>query len=197
MGGLTVLGRDRVPKSGPVILAPVHMSVIDPPLVGAVSPRPVTFMAKEELFRIAGLGPLIRSLGAFPVRRGENDSSAFRFALKCLEDGGALLVFPEGSRNDGQTMLTLQVGTGLLARKSGAAVVPVGISGTQRMLPKGAKTPRRSPLVVVFGEPFTYAEVAKSPVDRENRRTFLEELARRIADACAEAGHSIKTAATG
>lgn len=196
MGGLTVIGRERVPKHGAMILAPVHMSALDPPLVGAVSPRPVTFMAKEELFKIPGLGFLIRTLGAFPVRRGENDSSAVRFALQSLAEGGTLLVFPEGSRNNGQTMLPIQVGAGLLARKSGAAVVPIGISGTEVMLPKGATRPRRAHLTLAFGEPFTYADVAKSSEDRENRRAFSRELASRIVAACAEAGHTIKTGET-
>src|SRR5262249_45744728 len=90
-------GSERVPRTGPVMLVSTHSGVLDPPMVGGLTPRPVTYMAKEELFRIPLFGALIRRLNARPVRREGGDPAALRMALRVLEDGGALLVFPEGT----------------------------------------------------------------------------------------------------
>ncbi len=179
---------------GPVLVAPVHMSMLDPPLLGCTSPRALRFMAKEELFRPPGLSHLIRSLGAFPVRRGENDTAAIRLALERLSLGEAVLVFPEGTRNDGRTMLPIQVGLAMLAKRTGATILPVGIAGTEKVLPKGASRPRRARVTVAYGHPFRYEDVAEGLTEREARKAFAAELGRRIQAACVEAGHPIAPA---
>ncbi|MCW5937163.1 MAG: 1-acyl-sn-glycerol-3-phosphate acyltransferase [Fimbriimonadaceae bacterium] len=195
-GGIERIGLENVPLEGPTLIAPVHMSFLDPPVIGSLCPRRLRFMAKEELFRPALLNVLIRSLGAFPVRRGHNDSTAVKNALAMLADKQAVLVFPEGARNDGETMLPIQIGLAMMAKRSGAKVVPVGLQGTQKMLPKGAKGPRRTRVTIAFGKPFTYAEVTEGLPDREARARFVEVLGARIAEACALAGNPIKSASS-
>jgi 1-acyl-sn-glycerol-3-phosphate acyltransferase len=96
--GLEATGRELVPATGPVLIVSNHVSVLDPPLVGGSVPRPVFFLAKEELFRIPLFGRLIRALNARPVRRDGSDMRALKAALGLLREGRALLVFPEGTR---------------------------------------------------------------------------------------------------
>ena len=194
-GGLRIVGRENVPKEGPVILAPIHVSFFDPPVVSCASPRAVSFMAKEELFKPPVFGPLIRSLGAFPVKRGGVDKSSIRLAIARLQAGGTLIMFPEGTRGDGKTMSPLQAGVAILAKRSGAAVVPVGVCGSHRMMPKGAKLPRFSRLKVSFGKPFTWEDVATTGSPHKDRALFAEELAKRIARECGVAGLEVRTAA--
>lgn len=192
LGGLRVVGSERVPMSGPLLVAPIHLSHIDPPLVSCASPRIVRFMAKEELFRPFLLGPLIRSLGAFPVRRGEGDTGAIRTAVEILRSGEALLVFPEGTRGDGRILGEVQPGIAMLAKRSGANVLPVGLCGTERVLPRGASRPRRARMTVVFGEPFRLDDLAEE--ERDARRLFAGEIARRVVAASREAGLDVRTA---
>src|SRR3990172_5544401 len=102
--GLRVLGKARVPATGPLILAANHVSYLDPILVAIAFPRPVHFMAKAELFRSRPVGWLLRGGQVFPVNRGRGDREAFRASLEILCRVGVLLVFPEGTRGDGTAL---------------------------------------------------------------------------------------------
>jgi 1-acyl-sn-glycerol-3-phosphate acyltransferase len=192
-GGLKIIGQENIPLEGPVILAPNHVSFFDPPVVSCGSPRCVAFLAKEELFRPPVFGPLIRSLNAFPVKRGAGDTSAVRLALEKLGEGHCLIMFPEGTRGDGKTLGPMQSGVALMAKKSGALVVPVGVYGTHKILPKGRKLPGFSRLRVAYGRPFTYADASSSEDDKLNRRLFSERLEREIVEQCRTAGLELKT----
>jgi 1-acyl-sn-glycerol-3-phosphate acyltransferase len=180
-GGIKVLHGDRVPMSGAVIIAANHTSFADPPVVACATGRRMNFMAKSELFKPPVFGPLIRKVGAFPVHRGEADTEAIRKTLSLLADGEAILVFPEGGRGDGKTLQPANKGVTLLARKSGAAVLPVGIVGAQKWLPHGAKFPKRQRITVNFGKPFTYSQASEEG-------DFGKVLMMRIVDLIAEAG---------
>jgi 1-acyl-sn-glycerol-3-phosphate acyltransferase len=149
-------GAHHVPRQGPVLLVANHSSVLDPPLVGGMTPRPVTFMAKAELFRIPLFGRFIRGLNAYPVRREGGDPSALRLALRILENGGTLLVFPEGTRGEEGTLRPGKPGAGMLAAMSGAAVVPVYIRGSGQAWPRGLKLPRPAKVTVTFGPPLRF-----------------------------------------
>jgi 1-acyl-sn-glycerol-3-phosphate acyltransferase len=154
---LEVVGPGLVPATGPVLLVSNHVSVLDPPFVGGAAPRPLYFMAKEELFRIPLFGRLIRALNARPVRRDGSDTRALKAALAQLEEGHALLVFPEGTRGEeGQPLREGKAGVGMLAVLSGAPVVPVYVSGTGAALPRGRSLPRPSRVRVTFGPPLTF-----------------------------------------
>ncbi len=149
-------GRHHVPREGPVLLVANHASVLDPPLVGCVTTRKVSFMAKAELFAIPLFGRLIRALNATPVRRDGGDPAALRTALRLLGEGRALLVFPEGTRGPEDVLRPAKAGAGMLATLSGAAVVPVYISGSWRAWPRGARLPRRVKIRVAFGPPLRF-----------------------------------------
>jgi 1-acyl-sn-glycerol-3-phosphate acyltransferase len=155
---LSVVGADRVPREGQLLLASNHLSVLDPALIGSVMPRQLDYMAKTELFQIPGFGALIRRLNAHPVDRSGSDSAALRLALRLLGDGRAVLVFPEGTRGVEGALQPARAGAGMLAALSGAPVMPVYIQGTGRALPKGAALPRPARVTVAFGEPIRFAK---------------------------------------
>ena len=150
----------HVPATGPVLLVSNHSSVLDPPFVAGVAPRQLSFLAKAELFAIPGLGRLIRALNARPVRREGADAAALRAALRVLEGGGALLVFPEGTRGDEGTLREPKPGAALLAVLSGAPVVPVVVRGSGRAWPRGRWLPRPAKVVVTFGPPLRFERPA-------------------------------------
>ena len=128
-----VEGLAHVPSSGGLLVAANHGSFWDPPVLGVVLPRELRFMASAALFRVPLFGALIRSLGAFPLRKGTADLSGLRAAESALARGDALLVFPEGGRmKDGRLHPPLP-GLGLLAARTRAPILPVYVSGTNRI----------------------------------------------------------------
>jgi len=185
-GGLTILGLENVPLEGPLIVAPNHVSELDPPAIACTIPRKIAFMSKEELFRNRLLGGLIRSLNAFPVRRGEGDTEAIRKTLAKLAEGEAVLVFPEGTRGDGVTMGPITRGVGMLAKRSGAPVLPVGIAGTHRKFPRGKSVPGWGRTTVAFGKPLRFEDYG--------RETFADALAEAVRQQCGYAGLELKAA---
>jgi len=161
---LEVVDPGLVPATGPVLIVSNHVSVLDPPLVGGAAPRPLFFMAKEELFRVPLFGRLIRSLNARPVRRDGSDMRALKASLALLEEGRALLVFPEGTRGEeGQPPREFKAGVGMLAVMSGAPVVPVYVSGSGAALPRGRALPRLARVRVTFGPPLTFKMAGTMP----------------------------------
>lgn len=148
-----VRGQQHIPPSGPVLIAPVHRSNLDFAFTLFISPRKVFFMAKDSLFEVPVLGSALIQLGAFPVTRGSADREALRSAEEVLNAGHALILFPEGTRKFGPHVEPLHDGAMFIAARTGATVVPVGISGTDRALPDGARFPRPVTVRVVVGEP--------------------------------------------
>jgi 1-acyl-sn-glycerol-3-phosphate acyltransferase len=177
---LEVKGREHVPPSGPVVLVCNHVSLLDPPLVGGASPRELYFMAKDELFSIPLFGRLIAALHARPVRRDGSDSRALKAALRLLGEGRALLVFPEGTRGVEGRLGEGKPGAGMLAVMSGAAVVPVHISGSGRALPPGRTIPRPAKVRIRFGPPLHF-KPARSEDRKEEYREATREIMRAIA----------------
>jgi 1-acyl-sn-glycerol-3-phosphate acyltransferase len=125
-------GRKNIPKKGPVILAANHRSFLDPFVVGCLIRRPVYFVAKKELFGKRWQGWILNGLGAFPIRRGESDEESMATARGVLERGGALVIFPEGTRHRKGPLGRPKRGVGRLALETGAPVVPVAILGSER-----------------------------------------------------------------
>ena len=151
--GLRSRGAEHVPPTGPVLLVANHASFLDPPLVGSASPRPLRFMAKAELFSVPLFGGLIRRLNAHPLRREGGDAGALRAALRVLKNGGALLVFPEGTRGKEGILGPAKPGAGMLAVLGGAPVIPVYVNGSGRAWPRGRRFPRPAKVTVTFGPP--------------------------------------------
>jgi 1-acyl-sn-glycerol-3-phosphate acyltransferase len=151
-GRYEIVGVEHVPAEGPLIVVANHLNNADPPLLGAAIPRRIRFMAKQELFETKA-GVFYRWFGAFPVRRFEADLAALRQAQGTLKEGGVLGMFPEGHRSHGDGMGPPHPGTALIALRTGAPLLPVGITGTEAI-----RTPMvllRNPRIrVVIGEPF-------------------------------------------
>lgn len=177
---LEVRGQEHVPPTGPVLLASNHVSVLDPPLVGGASPRVLHFMAKEELFRIPLFGRLITALNARPVRRDGSDGRALKTALRLLGEGRALLVFPEGTRGVEGRLASGKPGAGMLAVMSGAAVVPVHVSGSGRALPPGRMIPRPAKVRIRFGPPLHF-KAGREEERKQRYREATTEIMRAIA----------------
>jgi 1-acyl-sn-glycerol-3-phosphate acyltransferase len=178
--GLRGRGAEHVPAGGPVLLVANHTSNLDSPIVGGACPRQLNFLAKAELFEIPLFGRFIRRLGARPLRREGPDAGALRTALRVLREGGALLVFPEGTRGEEGILRPAKPGAGMLAVLSGAPVVPVYISGSGRALPRGRKFPRPARVTVTFGPP-----LAVAPDGGRRRRDDYEAVSREMMAAIA------------
>ena len=148
-----VFGIRNVPRTGGVLIVSNHQSLLDPPLLGARLPRPMSYMAKSELFKHRAFAWLIRSLGAFPVRQGAGDVRAIRETVQRLQEGRMLNMFPEGSRTETGEIMPLEAGAALVVRKAGVPIVPAAIDGSFDAWPKGRKVFRRHPIRVVFGPP--------------------------------------------
>lgn len=150
-----VSGVENIPLEGPVLIAPIHRSNVDFVFTLFISPRKVFFMAKDSLFRIPLLGQLLLHLGAFPVKRGAADRESTALAEQVLRAGHALVLFPEGGRKDGDDVEPLHDGAMFVAARTGAPVVPVGIGGSDRAMPKGARFPRPARVRIVVGRAIT------------------------------------------
>jgi 1-acyl-sn-glycerol-3-phosphate acyltransferase len=161
---IRVIGEDRVPSEGPVIICSNHISELDPPLVAISVKREMAFFAKSELFRIPVLGFLISRLNAFPVERGKGDRAALKKSVEVLKEGNMLLIFPEGSRNRSGTLKELQQGAGFMAVKSGAKVVPAAIKGNYD---------RKKGVTIVFGKPIDTAALV---AEGRNRKEITERI---------------------
>lgn len=178
---LEARGREHVPREGALLLVSNHVSVLDPPLVGGATPRKLYFLAKEELFSIPIFGRLIHAVNARPVRRDGSDSRALKSTLRLLGEGKAILIFPEGTRGRGDGRLGEgKPGAGMLAVMSGAAVVPVYVSGTDRALPRGATLPRPAKVRVRFGPPLHF-KAGRDDRRKEQYREASAEMMRAIA----------------
>jgi 1-acyl-sn-glycerol-3-phosphate acyltransferase len=155
-----VRGTENVPASGPLIVACNHLSYLDPPAL-CYCPRRIQFMAKRELFEIPLLAPLIRALGAYPVDRHGSPQAAIKQSLSALKEGGAIGIFPEGTRNlDGAA--DAQLGMALLAAWSSATVVPTCILGGDHVRKLGRfQIAFGTPMVLASGRKATRDELAK------------------------------------
>jgi 1-acyl-sn-glycerol-3-phosphate acyltransferase len=148
-----VHGAEQVPSTGPLIVVANHASDFDPPIVSCCVRRPVSYMAKEELFGVPLLGRAIQLYGAYPVKRGSADRSAIRAALAQLANGWAVGIFLEGTRTADARIHHAKLGAAMIAAKVQAPLLPVSLWGTQAILPKGTKLPRPVPVTVRIGAP--------------------------------------------
>ncbi|MEQ6376207.1 lysophospholipid acyltransferase family protein [Bacillaceae bacterium S4-13-58] len=165
---IKIHGKEKVPKSGPVIICSNHISNIDPLIVGITSPRVIHFMAKEELFKNNWIGWILKNVNAFPVKRGFRDRNALRKGLAVLEEKHVLGLFPEGTRSkDGQPKKGL-AGAGFFALRSGAPVVPCAILGPYQKF---------KPLHVIYGEPMDIQKMIEEDLSaQEVTDRIMEEI---------------------
>lgn len=148
--GIRIEGAEKIPRQGGMILAVNHASYADPLVAGAGCPRELHFFAKRELFRNPLFGGLISAVNAFPVDRGAVERSTMKTVNRILTGGGALLIFPEGTRSLDGVIRDARPGVGMMAATSGVPVVPTYLRGTRRL---GRSLLRRGTLGVFFGDP--------------------------------------------
>lgn len=151
-----ISGRENIPVKGGFLLASNHKSNLDPVILGVVSTRKLTFMAKDSLFKVPVFSWVLTHVNAFPVKRNTADTSALKSAIKRINSGGGLLIFPEGTRSESEETSKIQPGIGFIAAKTNAPVVPVFVSGTEVALPKGAKLIRWAKIKITFGKAVSY-----------------------------------------
>jgi 1-acyl-sn-glycerol-3-phosphate acyltransferase len=149
-----ITNREGLPAQGPYVLAPSHRSMFDIFVLACPTRRRLRFMGKRELFEIPVLGALFRALGGFPVDREGADRAALRSALAMLEAGEPVVMYPEGTRGHGPVLGEMHDGASYLAARAGVPIVPVGIGGTEEILPTGKVFPRfLHRIAVVVGDP--------------------------------------------
>jgi 1-acyl-sn-glycerol-3-phosphate acyltransferase len=166
-----VIGRENVPETGSVMLCANHTSNLDPVTVGIPLERKVHYMAKAELFRVPVLGWLITQFGAFPVKRGGISKESIRNALKILNEGKVMGIFPEGSRhNQGGAA---KKGAASMAMKAGAAIVPVAIAGNYKLFGE---------ITVIYGNPLDLSEFADHPDGSEGATELIMSSIRKMID---------------
>jgi 1-acyl-sn-glycerol-3-phosphate acyltransferase len=178
--GVEVHGAERIPAHGPAILVANHESMFDPWILALVSPRPIRYMAKSELWRYGIIGSVMESFGAFPVERGAGDATAMSRAAQLLNEGALLGLFPQGTSKQQAGPRRYHRGAARLALATGAPLLPVGLKGT-----RGPPRPwqhRRSEVIV--GEPIP---VEPGRPTMAAARALTAELELRIGEACGQA----------
>jgi 1-acyl-sn-glycerol-3-phosphate acyltransferase len=175
-----VFHAERVPQTGPVILASNHASFLDPPLVGSGLNRPINYLARESLFRYPGIGALLRSWQAVPVDRDGGGAAGLKAILDRLLAGGGVILFPEGTRTRDGQLQPARSGIGLVVIKSNAPVIPVRTFGTFAAYGKHVKFPRPKRVAVKYGRPLQFetlrAEAKNCPKVR------LKQIYQEVAD---------------
>ncbi len=171
------IDREHLDTPGPVIVAPVHRSNLDAPLLVTLTKRRLNFLGKESLFSPKPVAWFISALGGIPISRGAGDREALKAAQTLLEKEESIVVFPEGTRQTGTKVGEVYDGAAFLAARTGAKVIPVGIAGTEHSLPSGAKFPKRTRVCYVVGEPMELSNPEGGRISAPQRKDFSEELA--------------------
>lgn len=175
-----VFNPERVPLTGGVILASNHASYLDPPLVGSGLPRGINYLARESLFRFPGMGALLRSWSAVPVDRDGGGAAGLKAILERLLAGGAIILFPEGTRTQDGKLQPARSGIGLTVIKSDAVVIPVRTFGTFEAYGRQHKFPRPFRVTVKYGEPMRFEKLRAEA--KECSKPRLKEIYQEIAD---------------
>jgi len=178
---LKVEGKENIPLDRGCIIASNHRSYLDPPVLNLVSPRPIIFLAKYDLFKVPILSWLIKKAGAMPLYGGKNDVKTLRKTIEYLKSGYCVGIFPEGTRMKPKTFGKAHSGIGLLALKSKVPVIPTYIGNTDEILPVGSSIPKFfiHSVRVKFGKPLYFSNLKDT---KENHQkvadTILEEIKR-------------------
>jgi 1-acyl-sn-glycerol-3-phosphate acyltransferase len=178
---------ERVPLSGPVILASNHASFLDPPLVGAPVHRGIHFLARDTLFRLPIVKQLLHSWNAVPVDREGGGAAGLRKILDVLQSGHAVIIFPEGTRSRDGRLQKARSGIGLIVMKSRAPVVPVRVFGTYEAFGRQARFPHPKPVAVKYGKPLGF-ELLHEEAERCSKarlKVIYEQVAEEIMAAIA------------
>jgi 1-acyl-sn-glycerol-3-phosphate acyltransferase len=183
-----VEGADGVPRRGPVILAANHRAAVDTAVIALTAGRSVAFLGKAEYFRGRGikgraLASFLRALGYVPVDRGNAKAglAALHAGREVLEAGGAFAIYPEGTRSLDGRLHRGHTGVATLALDTGAVVVPVALSGTERVQPVGKRFPRLRRVTITYGEPLDFSRYDGLGSSTAIRRAVTDEVMAAIA----------------
>lgn len=171
---------ERVPREGALILAANHQSYIDPPLVGAFIQRAASYIARAGLFKFKPFGACLKAINCVPLQENTGDAGAIREAIRRLEGGHAVLIFPEGSRSMDGAMHEYKRGVALLVKRAKCPVVPVAVEGCWDAWPRGGKPRWFVPVAVMYGHAIAYDELMKDGADAALQRLARETQAMRI-----------------
>lgn len=176
---LRVRGLEKVPATGAFIVAPVHRSNLDTPVIGAITRRRLRYMGKASMWKNRFGAWFFTLAGGFPVERGTADRAAMRACLEVVERGEPLVMFPEGTRQSGPVIQPLFDGPAYVACKARIPILPVGIGGTEKAMPKGGRIPVPTRMTLVVGD-LLYPPEPEPGKDRLPRRA-VHELTGRLA----------------
>ncbi len=180
---LKVFGKENLPKKGPFICAPNHVSLADPPVVGvACNTMPLRFMAKEELFEDKRWGWWFRRVDCIPISRDKKDYKATKSALKKLKEGKCVVIFPEGARSESGELKAPELGVGFLAVKSNAPVIPFFVSGTEKALPINEHYRVGVPVKVYIGKAVDFKGIEEVKDKKEKYRFVSNKIIQAIAE---------------
>lgn len=179
-------GVDRLPNEGPALLLSNHQSFLDPLLIGLPLRRPISFLARDSLFRIPVIGSILRATYVVPLNREGASAGGLRETIRRLEQGFLVGVFPEGTRSRGNQLGAIKPGFAALVRRSDAPLFPVGVAGADRALGRGSWFLKPCRVCVVYGEPFP-PDLVQQLRQRGREQELVEEVRRRIADCQHEA----------
>ena len=161
-----VIGAENMIEEGPCIIAANHCSYLDPPLVGVACKRAIHYLARKSLLDVPILGPILPELNVIPVDQKNADRSALMGAIRVVRSGGAVLIFPEGTRSPDGQLQKAQPGIGMVAVKTAAPVIPVKISGSFNALPRTGRIPHLTSVTIKIGEQCNnYSQFTNSPRD--------------------------------
>ena len=175
-----VEGSENIPPMGSLIIVSNHMSNIDPSILSCGINRRLKFLAKDSLFKGFPISQILRSYGAYPIRRGQPDIGAIRWATDQLRKDAALVVFPEGTRNDGK-MIKGKIGIARLIKMTQSTILPVGITGTERLQHLGRVVNPTGNIKVNIGTPFSLPMI-EGNITKEIFESLTEIIMLRIAN---------------
>ena len=178
---LSIIGLEHVPAAGPVIIIINHIAFLDPVMVCGSFPRRVIPLAKAEAYQSLAWGWLTKIYGTIPVHRGEADMNAIKLALRILRQGGVILMAPEGTRSPAYQLQTVKDGAAILAWRSGAQLLPIGVTGTHRVKAHWLKL-KRAPVHLSIGQPFCLQSPGgHNRVSREEMSAMTKQMMYRLA----------------
>lgn len=186
LGRLRSSGEENVPRRGGVLYCPNHISDADPPAIFVTAPRRCWMVGKREIFQIPILGPWFAQLRAIQIHRDTPDRAALRRTEEVLKGGEPVLLFPEGRASEDGRLQRLQPGVALVALRTGAPIIPIGLENVNGLLPYGALTPRWSPnpIIVTYGPPIRPEDFSGLP-----RGKAIEAITRKLGGELARLTH--------
>lgn len=176
-----VVGHEHVPAQGGVLIAANHASYVDIPFMGAAVRRRMWYLGRQDLF-LPVLRPVLQWLGWIPIRQDRLDRDGFGKAIRLIQEGKIVVIYPEGTRTPDGLLRRGKPGVGVIVAETGCAVIPAYIAGTREVLPLGARRISLHPIRVTFGAPIDFRDAAQHSSGKEFYQHVSRTVMARIAD---------------